>query len=128
MYSRWGESRGYKIEVLNKTPAVKRETGRVAKTSSNIIHAPEHGPQQQIIVYRIYLPDTGTAPLGGVGLPEVIVEKDGKTLRGKDACKDLNTSQDLAITIDALGIPPIKYRELASQPDTILGWVNKEKA
>ena len=64
-----------KIEVLNKTPAVKRETGRVAKTSSNIIHAPEHGPQQQIIVYRIYLPDTGTAPLGGVDLPEVIVDR-----------------------------------------------------
>ena len=29
------------------------------------------------------------------------VEKDGKTLRGKDACKALNSSQDLAITVDA---------------------------
>ena len=120
--NRLDDNRGYKIEVLNKTPAVKRETGRVAKTSSNIIHAPEHGPQQQIIVYRIYLPNTGTAPLGGVGLPEVIVEKDGKTLKGKDACKALNSSQDLAITVDALGIPPIKYRELASQPDKPMTW------
>ena len=46
----------------------------------------------------------------------------GRTYEGEEACKILNTSQPLAITLDAAGIPPLKYRELASQPDKPITW------
>ncbi len=73
----------------------------------------------------MYLPDNETGPLGGVNLPELKVVRDGKTYSGNDACKILNTSQNLAITLDAAGIPPMKYRELASQPDKSETWPAK---
>ena len=44
---------------------------------------------------------------------------------GNDACKILNASQNLAITIDAAGIPPMMYRELASQTDKPETWPAK---
>ena len=42
---------------------------------------------------------------------------DGVSYTGKAACDVLNTDQNLAITIDAAGLPAMKYRELASQSD-----------
>ena len=43
-------------------------------------------------------------------------------LRGEKACKAVNSKQDLAITLDAAGIPAMQYRELASQPDKPITW------
>ena len=37
--------------------------------------------------YRIYLPDDGTAPLGGVGLPSLVVKQNGKVMRGEKRVK-----------------------------------------
>ena len=88
----------------------------------SVLHAPSYGPKQQTVIYRIYLPDDGTAPLGGVGLPSLVVKENGKVLRGEKACEAVNSKQDLAITLDAAGIPAMQYRELASQPDKPITW------
>ena len=124
--SRIDKNRAYKIQVLNNSPVTDRETGKISKISSyNTLNAPSYGPNQQLIIYRVYLPDNKTGPLGGVNLPQLKVIKDGKTYAGNDACKILNASQNLAITIDAAGIPPMMYRELASQTDKPETWPAK---
>ena len=124
--SRIDKNRAYKIQVLNNSPVTDRETGKISKISSyNTLNAPSYGPNQQLIIYRVYLPDNKTDPLGGVNLPQLKVIKDGKTYSGNDACKILNASQNLAITIDAAGIPPMMYRELASQTDKPETWPAK---
>ena len=124
--SRIDKNRAYKIQVLNNSPVTDRETGKISKISSyNTLNAPSYGPNQQLIIYRVYLPDNKTGPLGGVNLPKLKVIKDGKTYSGNDACKILNASQNLAITIDAAGIPPMMYRELASQTDKPETWPAK---
>ena len=43
-------------------------------------------------------------------------------MRGDQACKAVNSKQDLAITLDAAGIPAMQYRKLASQPDKPITW------
>jgi hypothetical protein len=124
--SRIDKNRAYKIQVLNNSPVTDRETGKISKISSyNTLNAPSYGPNQQLIIYRVYLPDNKTGPLGGVNLPQLKVIKDGETYAGNDACKILNASQNLAITIDAAGIPPMMYRELASQTDKPETWPAK---
>ena len=121
--NRRNKERSYQIKILNKDPVSKRDTGKISKSKSgNILHAPFYGPKQQTIIYRIYLPDDGTAPLGGVGLPSLVVKQNGKVIRGEEACKSVNSKQDLAITLDAAGIPAMQYRELASQPDKPITW------
>jgi hypothetical protein len=124
--SRIDKNRAYKIKVLNNSPITDRVTGKISKiTSYNTLNAPSYGPNQQLIIYRVYLPDNKTGPLGGVNLPQLKVVQNGKTYLGNDACKILNASQNLAITLDAAGIPPMKYRELASQPDKPETWPAK---
>ena len=121
--NRRNKERSYEIKILNKDPISKRDTGKISKSKSdNVLHAPSYGPKQQTIIYRIYLPDDGTVPLGGVDLPSLVVKQNGKVLRGKEACKAVNSKQDLAITLDAAGIPAMQYRELASQPDKPITW------
>ena len=121
--NRRNKERSYQIKILNKDPVSKRDTGKISKSKSgNVLHAPFYGPKQQTIIYRIYLPDDGTAPLGGVGLPSLVVKQNGKVMRGEEACKAVNSKQDLAITLDAAGIPAMQYRELASQPDKPITW------
>ncbi|MGE4657986.1 MAG: hypothetical protein AAEI08_03525 [Gammaproteobacteria bacterium] len=76
-----------------------------------------------MILYQIYLPDSGKAPDGGVRLPSpVLVLEDRKELWRSDACKALQANQQVAITIDALGIPTQQYRELISQPNKLDTW------
>ena len=124
--SRLDQERGYEIKILNKNPTEKRATGRIASTkSNNILHAPAYGPNQQTIIYRIYLPDRGTAPLGNVELPDIKVSYKGKTLNKDQSCKLLKSSQSLAISLDAAGIAPMEYRKLASQPDKPVTWPAK---
>ena len=121
--NRRNKERSYQIKILNKDPVSKRDTGKISKSKSgNVLHAPSYGPKQQTVIYRIYLPDDGTAPLGGVGLPSLVVKQNGKVMRGEEACKAVNSKQDLAITLDAAGIPAMQYRELASQPDKPITW------
>ena len=120
---RLNKNRDYNIQVFNKEPVTNRETGMISSLSSNNeLNAPSYGPKQQLIIYRIYLPDNSTEPLGGVDLPKPTVLIDGVSYTGKAACDVLNTDQNLAITIDAAGLPAMKYRELASQSDKSITW------
>jgi hypothetical protein len=115
--------RNYNIQILDNEPVTNRETGIISSVSSNnILNAPSYGPKQQLIIYRVYLPDNNTGPIGGVDLPKPTVLLNGKSYTGKDACDVLNSNQKLAITIDAAGLPAMQYRELASQPNKPITW------
>ncbi|MGI9248057.1 MAG: hypothetical protein ACR2QI_03530, partial [Woeseiaceae bacterium] len=118
------ESRSYSVQLINAAPAVERAIGEYKKdAASNVLHVPAYGDGQQTIIYRIYLPDDGKWPDGGVPLPSPSVTlEDGSVLSGREACGALRATQRLRVTADAVGIPPNQYRELISQPDKPDTW------
>ena len=114
--------RSYSIEVLNENPSAN-VSENIDNFNGNILFAPEYNKNQQLIVYRIYLPDKDIDITGGVKLPQpMLTLSDGTKLEGKQTCEALNTSQPLQVSFDALGIPPNEYRELISQPDKPDTW------
>ena len=109
-------NRSYSINVLNESPSTSQNT-------DNYLYTPEYRKRQQLIVYRIYLPDQNIDITGGAKLPQPILTlSNGTKLRGKQTCEILNTSQPLQVSFDALGIPPNEYRRLISQPDKPDTW------
>ena len=116
--NRNAETRSYSVGIINAAPAKERDIGEYNRdATSNVLHAPAYANAQQVVIYRIYLPDEGKWPDGGVPLPSPEVTlKDGSVLSGSAACGELNTTQRLQVTADAVGIPPQQYRELISQP------------
>ena len=117
------KKRDYKITVVNEHPKSKRKIGQIVNINSeNKLHAPSYGKGQQAIVYRIYLPDNEKQPDGGVQLPTpVLTLSNGEEYQGDSACDLLNSRQQLAVSLGALGIPPGQYRKLITQkgkPDT----------
>ncbi len=112
------ESRGYTVQILNRQPPVERAIGEFDEHArSNLLHTPSYGDGQQIILYRIYLPDRGRWPDGGVPLPSPILTlADGTEIEGEEACAALRTRQRLQISTDAAGIPATTYRKLLNQP------------
>ena len=116
--------RSYSIKILNKIPLSLRTAGEISSDiSDNIIHAPQYLQNQQLIVYRVYLPDKNKEADGGVKLPQPsLTLADGSKLYGKDACQSLKTNQRLQIAFDALGIKPEVYHDLITQPDKPDTW------
>jgi len=115
-------SRSYSIEVLNENPS-SNVSENIDSFNGNILFTPEYRKNQQLIVYRIYLPDKDIDITGGVKLPQPILTlSNGTKLTREQACDALNASQPLQVSFDALGIPPNKYRELISQPDKPDTW------
>ena len=116
--------RSYSINVINESPSSERTAGEISKDQSgNVLHTPEYLNKQQLIVYRVYLPDKNKGVDGGVELPKPsLTLSDGSKLIGDDACKFLKTKQRLQISFDALGIKPDLYRELITQPDKPDTW------
>lgn len=110
--------RRYSVKILNKKPDVERAIGvRSTEGDVNALHAPEYGRDQQLIIYRIYLPDEGMAPAGGVALPiPVLTLADGTKLRGGEACGPMKTLQPLQVGLNAVGVTPELYRTLIDQP------------
>ncbi|MEZ5995719.1 MAG: hypothetical protein R3C25_08180 [Hyphomonadaceae bacterium] len=113
------EARDYRVEVVDAPADAARTIGErnAATSAGNVLHAPHYGAGQQVVLYRIYLPDQSRAPDGGVALPAPqLTMADGSVLEGADACQALHTGQRLAIAPDATGITPDAYRALISQP------------
>jgi len=124
-----GINRKYTLDILNAASPQNREEGiRLAKPDqlegnslesnlTNTLHAPSYANGQQSILYRIYVPDKNTSETGGVPMPAPILTlSTGEVLRGSDACKALNASQQLLITPNAVGVPMSTYRDLINQP------------
>lgn len=118
---RTSSKRSYQIEIktgnvrdTSRPEGIYLEDGRTVKVMS----APQNGEgKQQVVILRIYTPDKGTGITGGVPLPSpVLTLADGKVLRGTAACQALNTTQRLAVSPDAFGMPAWRYRELLTTP------------
>lgn len=125
---RLSDQRNYSVEILNTPPERERAVGeRSELDSGNVLHAPGYGPmQQQAVLYRIYLPDNGMAPDGGVKLPEPeLTLADGQVLNGDEVCGPLRSRQPIGITANAVGVPPIEYRKLLNQPNKPDTWPSK---
>lgn len=111
-------NRRYSVEILNQAPGTERAIGvRSDEGDVNLLHTPAYGPDQQMILYRIYLPDEGKGPSGGVALPTPVLKlADGSTLRGSETCAALNAKQQLQLDLNAVGVTPKLYRTLIDQP------------
>jgi hypothetical protein len=81
---------------------------------SNTLYAGVAGQSEQVLIYRVYLPDTGTDLSGDAGVPKpVLTLADGSVLKGDAACAALGSSgNQLAITT----LPLPLYQSLRDQP------------
>lgn len=123
--SRVDVDRRYTVRILSRAREQQRDIGSRERTGDyNQLFVPPYGPgKQQTILYRIYLPDTGSAPTGGAALPSPrLTLANGDVLEGAQACKALRTRQPAALAPDAAGITASVYRELISQPDKPDTW------
>jgi len=125
---RTSAKRKYEVKVVNGIRATRKvegskvnspiqvEDSKIQNSLVNTLHAPAYGPGQQAILYRIYVPDEGTGPTGGVPMPEpVLTLKSGEVLRGAAACKALKSSQPLRIKPNAVGVPKARYYDMVHQ-------------
>jgi len=123
--SRTGQENRYSIEVRSTPPQSVRDVGSRAVTDqTDILHAPaDQAGGPQTILYRIYLPDQGTAPAANAPLPEpVLTLASGETVRGAQACRALRTRQPAVMASGAASITPAQYRALITQPDRPDTW------
>ncbi len=119
--------RDYRVEILNRELDESRKEGVFqADSERNVLHAFGGQHNQQILLYRIYLPNADAGITGGVSLPEpVLTLADGTKLRGEKACDQLATQQQLQLKVDAMGIPVAAYRKLINQPGKPDTWPAK---
>lgn len=123
--SRNARQRNYTVEVTEAAPDPNRIEGqRLDGAAQNVLHAPGAGPShQQILVYRVYVPDEGRDITGGAPLPApVLTLSDGRRLEGQAACAALNAGQQTRLTAGALAIPLSQYRQLADRAGHAAGW------
>lgn len=101
------QARDYAVTVSSQPPpSGARDT--------NTLYAGVPGQSKQLLLFRLYLPDTGTGPTGGVALPRpVLTLADGTTVTGDAACAAL--SSDLRTpTVELMA--PTTYSALRDQP------------
>lgn len=115
--------REYSLNVSATPVTAQRKVGQLSQPQSvNQLYAPAYGKNQQMILYRIYLPDNGQSVTGGVSLPTPqLTLADGRVLEGDQACAQLKANQPLQLTSAAVSIPSNEYRQLihqAGKPDT----------
>ncbi|WP_394389907.1 hypothetical protein [Shewanella woodyi] len=120
---RQAEERSYSIAVQTGMPPQIERGVMQRNTVRTDIYAPSYRKDQQLLIYRIYLPDEKASITGGVPLPEpVLTLSDGKRLRGGEACAALKTGQQLKIDPNALNISAEKYVALRDQADKPATW------
>ena len=113
---RTNPNRSYKLEIKDGNPPNLIFGINLVGETREVLHAPKYGNGQQAILYRIYANDKGQDETGGAGLPEVVVTtKDGKELRGMQACQVLKTRQPLQIEPTAMALPMEDYKNLLDQ-------------
>ncbi|MBL4814114.1 MAG: hypothetical protein JKY74_01370 [Shewanella sp.] len=120
---RQAEKRSYRIAVQTGMPPEIERGLMQRNVVRKSIYAPTYKKDQQLLIYRIYLPDEQASITGGVPLPEPILTlSNGKTLKGNAACDSLNVGQPLRIDPTALNIPAEQYIALRDQPDKPATW------
>jgi hypothetical protein len=120
--------RAYSIRISQDPPAPDRIEGQRVTAAQNVLHAPLSAGRQQIIIYRIYVPDRGRDIAGGVALPApALTLADGRRLEGAAACAAINAGQQSRVSVSALQIPLAQYRRLADRGDHTPGWPATEQ-
>ena len=124
------DKRDYSVEIMSNAPSNQGLVGQLGQAQSvNKLHVPQYDKGQQMILYRIYLPDKNTNVTAGVPLPmPKLTLADGTVVSGDAACGQLNSKQLLQISAAAVSIPPNEYRKLAQQPDKPDTWPAKNPA
>lgn len=105
---RTAAERSYTVEVT-----ADAATGA---TNALVVDPPTDGGTAAQLIYRVYLADDGTAPLGGVPLPRPeLVRADGTVLADEAACSALAASGEPPTTLPALD--EAQYRSLVALGD-----------
>jgi hypothetical protein len=109
--------RRYRIEVSPDAPPEE-----VSARLPNTLYVSRARDGHVEIFYRVYVPDTGTGPTGGVALPEVEVElADGSVQSGEPACAAL--AADSSVLSKSVSVPSeLEYSLLREQPLHADGW------
>ena len=90
--------RTYHVTVLDQVPS--------GQTPPNTLAAGVSGQHTQVLIYRVYVPDKGKDPTGGVGLPQVSVTlANGTVSTGNAMCKAVHAEK---------GFPPSQKFPLAT--------------
>lgn len=106
--------RSYTVTVVGEAPPTG--TGRAANTLYARSPAADGEATEAQLIFRLYVPDDGTEPRGGVALPEPTVETaDGATKTGEEACVALEADTTLPEDLPTLSVD--QYRELVALGD-----------
>ena len=106
--------RAYTVEVAGEQRPADGE--RAANTLYARSPASEGEATEAQLIHRVYVPDEGTEPHGGVALPEPTLETaDGGTLTGQEACEALGAETALPDDLPALSVD--QYRQLVALGD-----------
>jgi hypothetical protein len=107
--NRDAKSRRYVVRVVGTPPPAG-----AAQRSPNTLYAGVAGQTEQVLIYRVYVPDHGTGTTGGVGLPTFALQlADGRLLVGASACAALSAKQG---AVPESLISPSQYAALRDQP------------
>ncbi len=83
--NRYVENRNYTLEIV--------PTAASGTAAPNTLYANSSHGQPISMVFRIYAPDSGADVTGGIGLPDLQVQRaDGSLLTGSQACTELSAS------------------------------------
>jgi hypothetical protein len=106
--------RSYTVTVVGEAPPT--EGGRAANTLYARSPVADGEATEAQLIFRLYVPDDGTEPLGGVALPKPTVETaDGATMTGEEACVVLQADTTLPEDLPSLSVD--QYRELVALGD-----------
>jgi hypothetical protein len=111
---RTAANRDYSLGVIDAKLGGEFKTGmNLSGEQREVLHTPQYGGGQQVVLYRIYAVDKGTDETAGVGLPTpVLTLADGRVLRGADVCPSLKTRQPLQLDAAAMAIPMEMYQTM----------------
>lgn len=118
------KKRDYTVEIKSDSLPFNRKEGvRLSSEKRNTLYAPFYANNQQLIIYRIYVPNKDVGIDGGVDLPyPVLTLKNGEEVEGRALCEALNTGQQLKLHRDAMGISPELYKKILNTPNKPDNW------
>ena len=114
---RTAANREYSLGVVDAKLSGNLKTGmNLSGEQRDVLHTPQYGGGQQVVLYRIYAVDKGTDETAGAGLPTpVLTLADGKVLRGAEVCPAMKTRQPLQLDPAAMAVPMGMYHTMLQE-------------
>ncbi len=141
--SRLAKKRSFKVDVIHaKNPGFPLQAFQGEPRRNSLYVIPEQGPitethgsetyELDLLMWRVYVPDKGTDPTGGVGLPRpTLTLADGTVLKGQALCDAVDSeSRSLgrprvpdpgALLISTDAYRQMRYPDQLTEPANVFG-------